>query len=93
MNLEYKPLDKISVRKYLTLDLHGYTKEVVASLIDVFINDAKTLKEEEIVIVHGIGGGIIKQEVSNVLKKRKDIASFKLAINNLGATIVTLKND
>ena len=38
-----------------------------------------------------IKAGIIKKEVHEVLKKRKDVESFKLAVNNLGATIITLK--
>ena len=48
------------------------------------------MKNEFICIVHGIGMGILKEEVHKVLKSSKDILDFKLFYNNVGCTIAKI---
>ena len=44
------------------LDLHGEYRESARILINEFINDNYKLGNEKVIIVHGIGKGIIKNE-------------------------------
>lgn len=80
---------------YKVLDLHGETKNGIKTLVNNFINEALLLKEKNILIVHGIGRGILRKELHNLLKENKKVKEYKLDINNLGVTIIKLgdKND
>ena len=75
---------------YPHLDVHGETRDSVTLLVKEFIQDNKKLGNKQIVIVHGIGAGILKEEIHNYLKKHQDVREYKLANNNLGITIVHL---
>lgn len=76
-----------------SIDLHGETRETARILVNEFINDAIRLKEEKIVIIHGIGTGILKKEVHNVLKHNKKIKKYYIDFFNVGCTIVELKEN
>lgn len=80
---------------YKVLDLHGETKNGIKALVNNFINEALLLKEKNILIVHGIGRGILRKELHNLLKENKKVKEYKLDTNNLGMTIIKLgdKND
>lgn len=73
------------------LDLHGETKEIARILINEFILDAIKLGEEEVIIIHGIGSGILKKEVQNILKKHKQVDNFYIDFFNIGQTVVKLR--
>lgn len=75
-----------------SIDLHGYDKESARVALNDFILESKILKNKEILIVHGIGMGIIKETIHCELSKNKDVLEYKLANNNVGCTIVKLKN-
>lgn len=75
---------------YKALDLHGETKDSVKLLLNNFIDEALLLKEKNIIVIHGMGRGIIRKEVHDLLKLNKKVIEFKLDINNLGMTIVKL---
>lgn len=87
MNLD----DIIFLDSLPTLDLHGYDSDYARIKVKEFINDNKILKNEILCIVHGIGSGIIKNEVHSTLKAMKDVLNFKLFYNNSGCTIVKIK--
>ena len=70
-----------------TLDLHGYESDIAKVAINDFINDNYKMKNEFIVIVHGIGQGIIKETTREVLTKNKKIIEFKLYPYNVGCTV------
>ena len=55
-----------------------------------FIDEAILMKYSEVVIVHGIGSGIVKEAVHCTLSRRKDIVSYHLLSNNIGCTIVKI---
>ena len=76
-----------------SIDLHGYDRVLTRIKVNEFINDSIKLKNYKIVIIHGIGEGIVKDEVFKTLKVNKHVESFKLYAMNIGCTIVNLKKD
>lgn len=73
------------------MDLHGYNRDMVKYRLDVFINDNIKLRNKKIVVIHGKGEGIIKDEVHRLLKKDNRVKYFYLDSNNIGETIIELK--
>ena len=82
--------DVIFIDNLPTLDLHGYDRETARVEINDFIRDNKKLKNEIIVIIHGIGSGIIRKTVIDTLNKNKSVIEFKTFYNNNGATIAKI---
>ena len=74
-----------------SIDLHGYDRDYARILINEFIEDQYKLKQENIIIVHGNGSGILKKMTQDVLKKNKYVKEYKIDNFNSGMTIVTLK--
>ena len=74
-----------------SIDLHGYDRDYARILINEFIDDQYKLKQENIIIVHGNGSGILKRMIQDVLKKNKFVKEYKIDNFNSGMTIVTLK--
>lgn len=74
-----------------TLDLHGLSRDIAHSDLIEFIKENIQLKYKYIRIVHGIGEGILKEEVHSTLEKCKDVIDYRLEINNPGSTIVLLR--
>lgn len=73
------------------IDLHGYDRESARVAVNDFVLESKILNKKEILIIHGIGTGIVKEIVHQTLLQNKDVLDYKLASNNLGCTIVKLK--
>ena len=73
------------------LDLHGETKDTARVLINDFIKDNIKLKNDKLVIIHGIGTGALKKETIATLKKNKNVIEFGLDFMNEGSTIVRIK--
>ena len=73
-----------------TIDLHGFDRLYARLRVLEFINDNIKMKNEFIVIIHGIGGSILKHEVHELLKKNKNVVDYKIYINNVGCTIAQL---
>ena len=61
-------------------------------LINEFIDDNYSLKEQTIKIIHGNGTGIIKKTTQETLKRNKKVEKYKINNFNSGETIVILKN-
>lgn len=80
----------IFVNNLPSIDLHGLDRDSARVKVLEFINDNKMIKNDLICIVHGVGSGIIKNEVHSILKRSKDVIDFKLFYNNVGCTIVKL---
>lgn len=76
-----------------SIDLHGLDRNTARVKTLEFINDNKCMKNEIICIVHGIGSGVVKEEVHSTLKRSKDVLDYKLSFNNTGCTIVKIKFD
>ena len=73
------------------IDLHGMDRVYARIKVEEFINDSVKLKNKKIVIVHGKGEGILKDEVFKCLKNNKYVLDYKLDSFNIGCTIVELK--
>lgn len=73
-----------------TLDLHGEYTESAIILTDEFINDNIILKNEKIIVVHGLGEDILRKNIHLFLSHNKKVKEFKRDFFNPGATIITL---
>lgn len=78
---------------YPTLDLHGEYAFSASVLTKEFINDNIGLKKQKLCIIHGIGKGILKNTVHDILKHDKRIKSFKVDFMNPGCTIIEIRED
>lgn len=74
------------------IDLHGYDRESAKVAVNDFILESSILNHKEVVIIHGIGQGLVKEIVHQTLTMNKLVESHKIASTNIGCTIVTLKD-
>ncbi len=84
-------LDDVFVNNLPSLDLHGEIRSSARVLIKEFIHDNYVMKNNRVLIIHGLGTGALKNEVKEVLKKIKEVDSFHLNPYNPGCTVVYLK--
>lgn len=73
-----------------TIDVHGYTRDMIKYVLDDFINDNIILKKNKIVIIHGRGEGILKNEIHTLLKKDKRVKKYYVDGFNIGCTVIEL---
>lgn len=83
-------LNDIFLERYPNVDLHGYDRDSARMITNDFIDENYTLGNKIIVIIHGIGSGILKDEVHSTLKHNKKVLDYKLDNFNSGCTIVKL---
>ena len=55
-----------------------------------FINDNIKLRNKKIVIIHGLGYGILRDEINRRFKRDKRVKKLYLSIDNAGCTIIEL---
>lgn len=73
-----------------SIDVHGFTRETVYVPVSDFINDNIMLRNKKIVIIHGIGYGILRDEINRRFKRDKRVKKLYLSIDNAGCTIIEL---
>lgn len=73
-----------------SLDLHGNTKDMIYVLIDEFISDNIKLNNKKIVLIHGKGEWILKNETHHILSKDKRVKNYYQSAINIGCTVVEL---
>lgn len=73
-----------------TLDLHGMDRDYATILINDFIRDNYEMKNETVIIIHGIGTGVIRKTTQEVLRRNKLVSEFKIDNFNAGETIVKI---
>ena len=76
------------------IDVRGYNTEDAIYEIDKFLDDSFIANLNEVTIVHGKGTGVLRNNISDFLKKHKLVKSFSFGKFNEGgdgATIVKLK--
>ena len=83
----------IFINNLPTIDLHGYDRESARVATNDFVKENLKLKNEAIVIIHGIGSHIVKKSVHETLKLNKYVKDFKLYPHNIGCTIIILDID
>lgn len=81
----------IFLDRYPKIDLHGYDRDSARVATNDFIMENVILGNKTVVIVHGIGKGIVKDSVHEVLKKNKNVISYKTDNFNSGCTVIELK--
>ena len=81
----------IFLERYPRIDLHGYDRDSARVATEDFINENIILKNDIIVVIHGIGSGIVKNEVHELLRNNKNVLEYKTDNFNSGCTIVKLK--
>ena len=81
----------IFIDQFPSLDLHGFDRDYARIKINEFIQDNFVMKNEFIVIVHGVGSGILKQETLDTLKKNTKVEEYQLFKGNIGCTIAKIK--
>ena len=84
MNLIYR-------KSMPTLDLHGENSVTAVLLLKEFLNDNYKLGKDELAVVHGIGKGILRKAVHDVLKKDKKVLDFGTDYFNGGCTLIKIK--
>ena len=76
------------------IDVRGYNTEDAIYEIDKFLDDSFIANLNEVIIVHGKGTGVLRNNISDFLKKHKLVKSFSFGKFNEGgdgATVVKLK--
>lgn len=83
--------DVIFIESLPKLDLHGYDRQTAVVELRDFIRDQVKLKQEVVVVVHGIGSGVIYDVCQRELKQHKKVVDFKSYYYNRGCTLVQLE--
>ena len=73
------------------IDLHGYDRESARVAVNDFIDEAVAMGYSDIVIIHGIGTGILKNMVQETLARNKKVLSYYIDAMNVGCTVVKVK--
>ena len=73
------------------IDLHGEDRIGANIKVKHFIDDNEFLKNEEFAIIHGVGSGILRKEVWEVLKKDKRVTEYCMDPFNTGCTLVRIR--
>lgn len=84
-------LDDVFINSLPKLDLHGETRDSARVLVKEFIDDNYFLKNEKLVIIHGVGTGALKEETYKVLKNNKMVLDYHLNHYNAGCTLVYIR--
>ena len=81
----------IFLNRYPQIDLHGLDRDSARMVTNDFVMENVILKNEMIVIIHGIGTGIVKNAVHEALRVNKNVLEYKTDNFNSGCTVVKLK--
>lgn len=81
----------IFLNRYPKIDLHGFDRDMARVAVNDFVLENIILKNEIIIIIHGIGTGIVKKEVQETLRTNKNVLEYKIDNFNPGCTIARLK--
>lgn len=81
----------IFLNRYPSIDLHGFDRDSARVAVNDFVDESVFLKNEMIVIIHGIGTGIVKNEVHEALRVNKNVLEYKTDNFNSGCTVARLK--
>ena len=73
-----------------SLDVHGYTSDMVLLPVNEFINENLKLRKEKLVIIHGIGQKILSKTIHHHLKNDKRVKNIYFYGSNFGLTIIEL---
>ena len=83
-------MEDIFINRLPTIDLHGYDTVSAKVATNDFISDNIILKKDKIIIIHGIGTGLVRQAVHEVLSQNKYVSEYHTLNLNNGCTIAYL---
>lgn len=86
-------VNDIFLERLPRIDLHGYDRESARVAVNDFVDEAVMMGYNDVVIIHGIGTGIIKQAVQETLGKNKKVLSYRIDGINIGCTVVKIKSE
>ena len=69
------------------IDLHGFDRESARVMVNDFVDEAYELGYLEVLIIHGIGTGIVKEATH----RNKKVLDFHICGENVGCTVVKIK--
>ena len=84
-------LNDIFLDRLPKIDLHGLDRESARVRVNDFVDEAYLMGYEEILFVHGIGSGIVKESVLDALKRNKKVISYHIVGSNVGCTVADIK--
>lgn len=76
-----------------SIDLHGEDRKSAEIIVKQFLNEQYMLKNYTMIIIHGIGTGILKKQVHEVLKHDKRVENYYIDFFNVGCTVVNFKKN
>ena len=79
------------LNRYPSIDLHGFDRDSARVAVNDFVDENVFLKNEMIVIIHGIGQGIVRKAVHEELKHNKNVLKYWVDVFNPGVTVVKIK--
>lgn len=85
-----KQEDFMFIDRHPSLDLHGYDRESARVMVNDFILDNVKMKNEIIVIIHGVGSGVVRNATWKALSKNKYVLDYKSDYMNKGCTVVKI---
>ena len=72
------------INHFPKLDVHGLDQSSVNIIVAEFIKENLKLHQDKIIIIHGLGTGILKNEIHLFLGKSKDVRAYYLDNWNIG---------
>ena len=88
----YKPIDPFTVL-LPQLDVHGYTRDIVTTVVNDFVYEQWRMGKEKIMVIHGKSGGVLKKAIHDCLKRNKYVKKYYLYNMNIGCTIIELNKE
>ena len=79
------------MNNYPKIDLHGEYLDSALILVSEFINDNIVLKNENIIVIHGIGTDTLRKGIHDYLKHDKRVISYSRSFVNPGETVIKIK--
>ena len=76
-----------------SLDIHGYTSDMMFVPVDEFISDNLRMGNHKIVVIHGLGMKVLSSELRRLFKKDKRVIKMYHYGSNLGMTIMELNKE
>ncbi len=73
------------------IDLHGFDRESARVAVNDFVDESFLMGYEEILFIHGIGSGLVRDVVHDTLVHNKKVLDFQLCSENIGCTVVKIK--
>lgn len=73
------------------IDLHGFDRESARVRVNDFVEEAYIVGYDEILFIHGIGSGIVKEAVLDTLCKNKKVLSYHIVGSNIGCTVAKIR--